>query len=321
MVNNISLIISTFKREKQLNEIIKSLKNQLTNDLNLEIIICDSGSGYNISNFDNLKENLTIKFFDIKKNILSAKRNFGIFKATNNQIVLLDDDCIPENNFLKYYVEEFRNIDEKTILSGVVKYPSEYIKKNNYIKFRNSKHFKHNEINKKLNLEADKIVAMNMGFIKTKKIIELGLFDENFTGYGFEDYEFAFRYKDNGFILKQTPASIIHDEGEPNFNRYLKKYFHLGRDGMKNLIKVNNISAKTTIYYKIESNLFFRVLTKWQKLSKLLLFLERLIVKINDYKKFYIPVLYNIARMSSYTRGYIDRNKLNLIDKNKNWYE
>ena len=52
MVNNISLIISTFKREKQLNEIIKSLKNQLTNDLNLEIIICDSGSGYNISNFE-----------------------------------------------------------------------------------------------------------------------------------------------------------------------------------------------------------------------------------------------------------------------------
>ena len=44
-------------------------------------------------------------------------------------------------------------------------------------------------------------------------------------------------------------------------------------------------------------------------------------VKSNEDKKFYIPVLYDIARMSSYTRGYIDRNKLNLIDKNKNWYE
>ena len=239
----------------------------------------------------------------------------------NSYIILLDDDCIPEHDFLKHYVKEFSSIDESTILSGIVNYPLKYIKKNNYIKFRDSKHFKYESINKKSDLDIDKIVAMNMGFIKTKKIIKLGLFDENFTGYGFEDYEFAFRYKNNGFILKRTLASIIHDEGEPNFNRYLKKYFHLGRDGMKNLIKVNKISAQATIYHKIESNFLFKILTKIGKLSNLLLFLEGLIVKVNDYQKFYIPALYDIARLSSYTRGYIDRNKLNLMDKNKSWYE
>tara|TARA_B100000767_G_scaffold273534_1_gene303962 strand:+ start:40128 stop:41093 length:966 start_codon:yes stop_codon:yes gene_type:complete len=321
MIKNISLIISTFKREKQLNEIIESLAKQLKNNLNLEIIVCDSGSHYNSIIFNNFKKNLTIRYFDIKKNILSAKRNFGIFKAINSYIILLDDDCIPEQDFLEHYVKEFSNIDEKTILSGIVNYPPEYIKKNNYIKFRDSRHFKHDSIKKKLDLDIDKIVAMNMGFIKTTKIIQLGLFDENFTGYGFEDYEFAFRYRNNGFFLKKIPASIIHDEGEPNFNRYLKKYFHLGRDGMKNLIKVNKISAEATIYYKIENNFLFKVLTKVRKLSNFLLLLEGLIIKANDYQKFYIPVLYNMARLFSYTRGYIDRNKFNLMDKNKDWYE
>ena len=47
-------------------------------------------------------------------------------------------------------------------------------------------------------------------------------------------------------------------------DKYLNKYFHLGRDGMKNLLKINYIAALDTIYYKIESNVLYKIISKLQ---------------------------------------------------------
>ena len=43
----------------------------------------------------------------------------------------------------------------------------------------------------------------------------------------------------------------MHDEGKPNINMYAKKYYHLGKDGMGNFLKVNKTLAKNSIYGKI----------------------------------------------------------------------
>ena len=84
--NGISLIISTFKREIQVNKILKSLKKQTQKKNIIEIIICDSFSLYNESNFPENDNFFKIKYLNIKKNILSAKRNFGIANSSNNNI-------------------------------------------------------------------------------------------------------------------------------------------------------------------------------------------------------------------------------------------
>jgi glycosyltransferase involved in cell wall biosynthesis len=318
---NVSIIIPTFKRELQINKILNSLRNQLNNSAQIEILICDSFSKYKISYFPRSKNNFTIKYFNINQNVLSTKRNFGISKAKYKNIILLDDDCIPDKNFLKIYLNDFKEIDEKTIISGVVDYPTEYIKKYNHVRYRGLKHFKAEDIKKKVELRADKIVAMNMGFINSKKINKIRYFDERFIGYGFEDYEFGFRLKKNGFKLLKTKARIIHEEGKPDIKKYIKKYYHLGRDGMKNLLLVDKISAKKTIYFKIENFIFFKLFTKLPKFNYLLLFMEKLIVSIDKYQSMYFSFLYSFLRLSSYTRGFIDRSKSNLSEKNKTWYE
>ena len=78
---NLSLIIPTFKRERQLNKILNSLKKQHKNNFKLEIIICDSFSGYIEKNFPKETDNFKIKYFNIEDNILSSKRNYGIKKT------------------------------------------------------------------------------------------------------------------------------------------------------------------------------------------------------------------------------------------------
>ena len=320
-INEISLIIPTYKREDQINQIIQSLKKQKQNDINLEIIICDSFSHYNLQQNNNLENKFLIKYFNIKKNILSAKRNYGINKASFKNIILLDDDCIPDQDFLKNYINDFKFLDKNTILSGIVEFPNIHIKKYNHIKFRNSRHFKATDLNSNLYLGLDKIVAMNMGFIRSEKFNKIGFFDEKFLGYGFEDYEFGYRCLNNGFRLKASPARIIHDEGEPDFSRYLKKYFHLGRDGMKNLINIDINCAKTSIYYKIETNVFFKLITKIPKFYSLLTLFEKSFLFLDKVKIMYIPFIYNLARLVSYAKGYLERNKSNIKEENQNWYE
>ena len=317
---NISLIIPTYKREKQIIKILKSLKNQVVKNLKLEIIICDSFSNYNKRLFPSSSKNFKIKYFNIIKNNLSAKRNYGINKAKYKNIILIDDDCIPDKYFLSTYVKDFLKIDNRSILSGVVDYPKAYIKKFNHINFRNQKHFKRQ--NRDLSeINPDKIVAMNLGFINSKKMSNIKYFDERFTGYGFEDHEFGYRYYKNGFKLITSNARIIHDEGKPNINNYIKKHYHLGKDGMKNLLKINKSLAKTTVYNKIEQNFFYKLIIKLPKLNCFLLFFEKLIISTD--KSYYMNFLflYNLLRLSSYSRGLIARNNHKLKNKNYNWYE
>ncbi len=317
--NGLSIVIPTFQREKQLIRILDSLRNQLTKDITLEVNICDSYSNYDVINFNKYNDSFQIKYHNIEKNNLSAKRNFGILNSLNKKIILIDDDCIPENNFIKSYLKDFSLIDHKTILSGIVSYPKNYVRQNNHITFKQSRHFNHKNIYKDKEIAPDKIVAMNMGIILSKEFKNLGLFNENFDGYGFEDYEFAYRYNLNNFKLIKTKATILHDEGKPNIKKYIIKHYHLGRDGMKNLIKVNNKAAKLTNYYKIENNIFINLLIKVPKIKYLILLLEKIISNLDKFKFMYLPFIFNLLRVCSYTRGYMDRNIRNL-NKN-NWYE
>ena len=52
----ISIVIPTYKRERQIQEILKSLNNQLDQQINLEVILCDSGSNYDYNKFPLLKK-------------------------------------------------------------------------------------------------------------------------------------------------------------------------------------------------------------------------------------------------------------------------
>ena len=64
----ISIIIPSYKRQKQVNNILENLIKFKPNNLTLEIIICDSFSNYNLDKFlKNKFEKVSIKYFNIKK--------------------------------------------------------------------------------------------------------------------------------------------------------------------------------------------------------------------------------------------------------------
>ena len=177
MTNKIllSVIIPTYSRVNYLLKILNLLKRSSLNFRFIEIIICDSspkGTSYRkIQNFKNNNKFLNVKYFDVKKNIHSLKRNFGIEKATGDYVIFLDDDCYPEKDFLKkYYLILSKEKNNKVIYCGSVCYP-EILINNNFVRYRQSRHFVVQDNSSNIELSPSKVVTMNMGFKKNSEII------------------------------------------------------------------------------------------------------------------------------------------------------
>ena len=127
------------------------------------------------------------------------------------------------------------------------------------------------------------------------------------------------RYKINGYKLLKTIRELFDDEEKTNI--FSKKYYHLARDGMKNFVKINEKLAKSTIFYKLETNFLFILVVKLPLFNCLLLFIEKLIISTDKMKFLNFSIFYEVLRFSSYTRGYISRNRKNLKVNKFNWYE
>jgi glycosyltransferase involved in cell wall biosynthesis len=320
----LSIIIPTYNRVDFLIKILNLLKRSSLSFRFIEIVICDSspkGTSYRkILNFKNNNKFLNIKYFDVKKNIHSLKRNFGIEKATGNYVIFLDDDCYPEKDFLKkYYLILSKEKNNKVIYCGSVCYP-EILINNNFVRYRQSRHFVVQDNSFNSELPPSKVVTMNMGFKKNSEIIKTNFFNKNFNAYGFEDYEFAYRLKKFNFKIKSC-SPLIHHNDFRDFSLYLKKIYFLGLESMKYLTVINLSAAKQNNFYKLENFFLIKFFLNFNFFRLFLKCIEKFSI-ISEKRFLYFPIFYKLGIASSYLIGCVDRN-INLFkDSNiKSWYK
>jgi len=320
----ISVIIPTFKRQTYLFKILEKLKQNFLNCKNFEVIICDStnnnSTSVKIETFKKYNNLFKITYLNIKKNLHVLKRNIGIKSAIGNYIILLDDDCLPDENFIKDYYIIFKNhYFFKTVFCGSVVYPK-ILLKNNFIKYRSSRHFvidNYNILNK--NLDPKHIVTMNMGFKKDNNILKTRLFNQEFNYYGFEDFEFGFRLKKNNYKIYKCKPLVTHNDFR-EFKVYLKKIYYLGSNSMKFLVKINPSAAKLNIFYKLENNFFIKIFLKINIIRIFLITIKEISIFLEK-NFFYFPILYKVGIAAAYLEGCHDKmNSLYKKDKNM-WYK
>jgi len=319
----ISVIIPTYNRSKYLLKILTILKNNFLNFKSFEIIICDSFSKddtkLRVNLFKNNNSNLSVRYINNLKNIHSIKRNVGVRLAKGKYIIFLDDDCFPGHTFLRdYYNLLVRN--DKVIYCGSVKYPSGSLK-NNFVKYRQSKHFIFKKKNNILtNVTADKIVTMNMALKKNIILKNKIFFNKKFNKYGFEDYEFGFRLINSGFkIVKSHP--VVYHYDLRNFELYLNKIKFLGFESMKYLININFYAAKNNNFYKLENFFLVKFFMNFYIFKNLLLLIQNISIFL-DNKFIYLPFIYKIALGSAYLEGCFYRNRYNDWNNiNNKWYK
>ncbi|MDA9978134.1 glycosyltransferase, partial [Flavobacteriaceae bacterium] len=105
---NISVIVTTYNRQKLLRKTIYSILNQSYNDF--ELIIVDNYSNYNIIEFIKSFEDNRIRLFQNNNNgIISVNRNYGVYKSKSDYIAFCDDDDVWYKDKLQTQMSVFNN--------------------------------------------------------------------------------------------------------------------------------------------------------------------------------------------------------------------
>lgn len=328
MMVKFSVIISTWKRSIELNLILDSLEKQAKSlNLYLQVIVSDSNSCDNVlqivQNWKKKSIYLIIEHVHTE-NVLATKRNYGLAFAISDNIIFLDDDCVPAESFLKNCLNRIDELAYKKVFCGEVRFLPKQILESNYYYYRDSKHPRDVNNNKKLNEWT--FVAMNF-LISKKLVLQHNLrFNEIFVGYGAEDHDYGFQLVARGFEIIQSNQRIWHYESNGDIGKYSRKIFHFARDGMTTMKSIygdrfthNNVRLEkiekifTSYYGRILYYLFFN--------KYILNFLVFLLKKADSLRFLNFNLLYKYVILCSYINGIMARfKKTNKNSLRENWY-
>ena len=321
---DISIIITTYNRVDNIIKIINYFQKQVNIKNNFEIIICDSNSKnkFRIVNYINQFINLKIKYLNSPVNHQAYKRNLGAKNSSGDYLIFIDDDCFPNNKFLFNYYNLLKIGKIKTIYCGLVEY-IQSSKAKYLIQYRNDRLISFKNVNSKNILEKN-FISMNMALSKKIFLTNKFLFDDRFRFYGFEDFEFAYRFKKNSYQIILSKALIFHKD-QRGLEQFLKKYFALAQFGITDIIKINLSAAKKSIFYKIENNFFIKLMLNLPFIDSLLTFLEKFVILIDKKIFFYFSPIYKLGILVAYLRGVKKRHSTptqdNYLLMTNNWYK
>jgi glycosyltransferase involved in cell wall biosynthesis len=200
MKDDVSVVVVTYNRAKDVNEAVNSLLNQSAKPL--EIIVIDDGSIPPV-NLDFRSDRLRLIRFDQEIGASNA-RNFGIKTAQGDYIAFMDDDAIAERHWLKRIRMGFETAQ---IVGGQIKPlylvpPPDWWNQEDFGVCAGVG-----------NISREDIFGCNMA-IKADVFATVGLFNPNLGRkkgklLSLEENDFFDRSKRKGFIFKFVAAAVV----------------------------------------------------------------------------------------------------------------
>ena len=257
MVSLVSVIITTKNEEKNIENCLKSIKNQTYSRDKIEIIVVDNNS---IDKTKEIAKKYTDKVFNLAqetdlngvKNFRGAQLNLGAKKSKGEIIFFPDADMTFDKDLISEVAEKLNNFDALFI-------PEIICGKGLFGRIRNFERSFYNGTS----IDAVRI-------IKKSIFLEVSGFDVKNIAFGPDDWDFTKRLKINNLKLGITTKSLFHHEEQMSWSNYLikkDKYIDTFDDYIKKWGKDDlDIKKQFGFYYR-----FFGVfieLGKWKKLLK-----------------------------------------------------
>lgn len=117
----VSIIVPTCNRKKQLRQCIESLLSQDFPCGGAEIIIVDDRADKNIKNMIESFKNLTfpLRYFSQDAKGPAAARNLGVKYAKADIVAFIDDDCIADERWLRLMCQSHKSQPECAAVGGM----------------------------------------------------------------------------------------------------------------------------------------------------------------------------------------------------------
>ncbi|MFC6861830.1 glycosyltransferase family 2 protein [Zunongwangia atlantica] len=213
-----SVIIICAARRKHLFWTLRAcLKN---NKLPTEIIVIHMDDMYEFYSPLALIKQFRIPKKDGELNLAGA-RNLGANKATTNQLIFLDVDCIPNT----YCFERILNsLSSKNVVQGTPKYLTKSVTNLKCLNLKSIYHPLKPPVKTSIR-EKDYNQFWSLIFgIKRSTFLKLGGFHENYQGYGAEDTDLGQKFEMHTLNLYRANAIVYHQYHQvyrPPLNHFL----------------------------------------------------------------------------------------------------
>lgn len=222
----VSVVIPTFNRRETLAYTLPLLAGQSLPSEQYELLLCDSGSS------DGTTELVAELAIPNLRHIRPAEnrgrsgaRNAGIREATGEFVLFTDADIIPSPNLLAEHLRLHRQRPHSAVVGLEIQVDSlaeyEAVRDNPYDKGRH------------MHGKTDK--TMSWLFFLTgnasaprQALLDVGLFDENFTVYGHEDLELGYRLQQAGYPVLYNAAAVNYHWHPVSFEERCDKMRHSG---------------------------------------------------------------------------------------------
>jgi glycosyltransferase involved in cell wall biosynthesis len=207
----VSIVINTYNRRQSLSETLSSLRQLRYRDY--EVVVVD---GPSTDGTDELLEQWqdTIKAARCPIANLAVSRNIGIAAATGEIIAFIDDDAIPDPQWMGNIVAGYDS-DEVGAVGGFVYNNSGYEFQSRYIvsdRFGGSVDDIGFDPTLLYNIPGAPRYARPMGTNVTFRrslLLELGGFDEEFAYY-LDETDLCLRVVDNGYVIKYVDNAFVY---------------------------------------------------------------------------------------------------------------
>ncbi len=199
-----SVVIPTYNRKPILEKCLKAMEAQvLRSDGSVEgyeIVLVDDGSTDGTVEWirADADEFSHVALYEQNHEGAAIARNFGVQQAKGDTIIFIDSDLVVLNSFLQHHADALT----KAYLQG------------------NKRVFTYGRVVNTCNFdrpttEPFKVTDYSRAFFATGNVaiqkrwlLEAGLFDPQFTQYGWEDLELGVRLKNNGLSLIKCPEAV-----------------------------------------------------------------------------------------------------------------
>ncbi|MEN6623950.1 MAG: glycosyltransferase [Smithella sp.] len=270
-----SIVVPTFNRKDVLERTIESLLNQSLAKTEYEIIVVDDCSMDETPVYMGkiAESEASITYIRHKKNEgRVVTRNDGIIAARGEIVIFLDDDNVPDKNFIQAHLDCYeQNKHDKIAVMGNASYAPEMIGKSNFAKFMQSRYLGNLAPARRRNLDYRNLPARCLGTlncsVKRTDLIEVGMFDNSFRYYGGEDEYLGQCLKEKGIRLVFADNAYTSHYDILSLMRYKKKIIESSKYGLKIIMNkrpeyIESTMLKYLIPVSFKKDKFSRVLIK-----------------------------------------------------------
>ncbi|MEA1964957.1 MAG: glycosyltransferase [Candidatus Aerophobetes bacterium] len=201
-----SIVIPSYNRKEILKEVLTALFNQSYPQDKYEIVLVDDGSTDGTEQMiSSLFSPCKVKYLRNKQRMGAPKtRNRGVKKAEGEFIIFVDSDVIVLSDFIEQHLNYHKKYGDVIVNGELIQISSL------------------DEVGKKrkgvFDISFSPFDTANVS-IRKKFLLEVGLFDESFSVYGWQDIELGYRLIKRGLKRKKNRSALgYHYKKKGYFN-------------------------------------------------------------------------------------------------------